>query len=275
MRPIFSCRIDTTNFMKAQAIIRQHSRQKPAEGLNRAVAHVVREAQKNTPLTSTGRIDTKLQVTTNPVISKKWKITKKSVIGVRQHKLAKGSQGPKFVPLAALIIQAQVLRVDNAARSQPGMSRINRMTSGRYARMSSPFRGVSRRTGAAKMRAAISRMVKAGHSSVGFFKQSWTGILKALNPKGGGPPTDNTIGIASPATPGTAVATCVIENRLGMDGRWPALDARRNAAAHRILAPALQNAINSEFHKSMELIDKKGWNEAKPTLAQLGFVVTT
>ena len=226
---------------------------------------VVRRAQQLTPVVSLTKIDTQLRVTTSPAVLKNGQLSKnkKRQRGVvtAQGRLTRSQQGPRMVPLAALIVQAQ---------SNPN-SRFSQLTSMRWLRRHSPFKGVSRRTGAMKMRAAISRLAKGRYSSRAFFKASWNGILTALSLKA---PASH-LSTATPAVPGSLTATCTIENRPGMDGRWPALDATRNAAAHRVLAPILQQAINEEFDKAMVLIDKKGWSDKKAELAKYGFNVTT
>jgi hypothetical protein len=281
---LVQCRIDTSHFMKAEAVFRRHSRQKPAEHLNRAVFFVTVRAHKNTHSTPISTIDTQLNVITSPAVLKNGKLStsrkRQNEIVTAVGKLLRGQQGPRMVPRAALIVSAQVLRVDTA-KSQPGMSRYNQMTGMRYARMSSPWRGVSRRTGASKMRAAITRLTKSRHSASGFFKASWRGILDMLQagmPKGyrrnvSGKASPDGMSIATPAAPGLT-PTCTIENRMGMSGSSPVLNMSRNAAAHRILAPILQSAIDTEFNNSLVMLDKKGWLESAPELSRYGFVVT-
>lgn len=268
----------------------RHSRETPTENLHRAVYFVVLEASAATPVVSMGKIDAELQVTTSPAVLKSGKLSRnkkrqREVVTARSHKLAKGHQGPRFVPLAALIIQAQVLRVDTTS-SQPGMSRFNRMTGMRWARLQSPFKGVSRRTGANKMRQAISRLTKARHSSSGFFKASWRMLLvligqhtpagfRTVQPGKGGRSMDPAIANFTPAVPGKPTCSCTIENRMGMRGTYPALDERRNIAAHRILAPALARAIEVEFQKKMVSLAKRNWEDSRKVLADLGYLVRT
>ncbi len=275
---MFSIKIDTTNFMKAREVWNAHSKRSAPENLNRAVYFVVDRAQDLTKFVSQGTIDTKLNVSTSAKVTKSGNlVTKGRTILPHNYNFAAGKT---MVPLAALIVQAQVLRVDTKG-SQPGMSRINRSTGMRYARMSSPWRGVSRRTGATRMLAAVSRMVKAGHSSTHFFQASWRNIKRMLLPhmgKGygvrGGPALDNELSIATPAIPGSSIATCIIENKLGEFGKNPALDASRTIAANRILGGALQKAIDIEFMRSMEEFNKKGWNTIAPKLAGYGIMMT-
>jgi len=253
--------------MKGQAIFQRRSRLAPAENLNRAVGYVVRRAQSLTSVVGVAKIDTQMRVTTSPAVLKNGKLTKNKRRMNEVVNVKKGS-----VPIAALIVNAQVHSGPNAG----GASRLNRLTGFRYSRLFSPFRGVSRRTGAAKMRAAISRLVKSRHSSSGFLKSSWTSIWKKLMPgSAGGPPTSD-MGRVTPAVPGSTTATCTIENLLGMDSSTPAvLNESRNRAAHRILAPALQTAIDTEFASNLKKFDEKQWKDAAPLLAQYGFVVKT
>lgn len=274
-------RIDTTNFMKAQAVWRRHSRTEPAKNLNRAVYFVIRRAQQLTPRVMPGVMDSELGVLTQPKIKRNGQLShdkkgRGSKINVLGHITSGGGYA---APLAALIINARVLRAD-ISRSQPGMSKYNRITGMRYARLYSPFKGVSRRTGAAKMTAAITRMVRYRHSSSGFFRASWGAVMDAMLPGLPGfkspkmdKPSPPGIGAASPAIPGSTHVQCVIENRLGMEGN-PILASARNRAAHRILGPALQQAIDLEFSESIRKFDAKGWLADAPELANYGFVLT-
>jgi hypothetical protein len=69
------------------------------------------------------------------------------------------------------------------------------------------------------------------------------------------------------------MAQCVIENRIGMEGN-PILASARNRAAHRILGPALQRAIDLEFTDSIRKFDAKSWLDDAPELARYGFILT-
>ena len=249
--------IDTSNWMKARAVLMQYSKTEPSQSLHRAVAFVVNDAKRHTPFTDISRIDTELMVEATPAVLKSGKLSRDKK---RQREVITAIKGSS-PPLAALIISAQVLRVDTTA-SQPGMSNYNRLTDMKYARTASPFKGVSRAAGAALMTAAISRMVKARHSSTHFFQISWNSILAKLAPyvpsgyrssvmtwasKGGQPSPE--LGNVIPAKRDDPFATCTIENLVGMSSRYPNLMERRNQAAHRILDRVLQQSINRNFHQ--------------------------
>lgn len=299
MIPRISCRVDTSHFVRAVGILAKRSRNSTPQTLNKAVYFVVKGGQGMvgamplTPTTPISRIDSELMVVTSPTVGRRGKLSalvrtrsgglsyKSSRIIPNNYDFAAGKSDP---PLAALIINASVLRVDTA-HSQPGMSRYNRLTGMRYARIQSPFKGVGRRFGAAKMTAAISRMVKARHSSTHYFQSSWKAILQQLKPYlpssyGGGslgPPVDNSMGAVSPATPSQSVATCIIENRLGMESGSKGnatLSERRNMAAHRIFNRAMQTAVDTHYYTALEKFQREGWREAAPLLAQHGVIVT-
>ena len=68
-------------------------------------------------------------------------------------------------------------------------------------------------------------------------------------------------------------AVCIIENRIGLDARYPTINANRNLAAHRFLEPILQREINNEFDQKMELVAKEDWLKDKDELAALGLLV--
>jgi len=270
--------IDTSNWMKARAVLMQYSKTEPSQSLHRAVAFVVNDAKRHTPFTDISRIDTELMVEATPAVLKSGQLSKDKK---RQREVITAIKGSS-PPLAALIISAQVLRVDTTA-SQPGMSNYNRLTDMKYARTASPFKGVSRAAGAALMTAAISRMVKARHSSTHFFQISWNSILAKLAPyvpagyrstvmnwasRGGQPSPE--LGNVIPSKPNEAFATCTIQNLIGMDSRWPNLMQQRNEAAHRIMDRVLQKSIDRNFHEMVGKIIKDDIIELKAPLIAHG-----
>lgn len=270
-----TCTVDTSNFMKAQAVWQAHSKRNRAENLNRAAYFVIQSAQKLTPSTPTGRMDSELNVMSSPKVLKNGKLSRAkgkqldtiTALG----RLTPSQQGPRMTPLAGLIVSARANT----------LSGYNFRTGWRFRLMQSPRNGVSRRAGDAKMRAAISRMVKSRHSSGHFFVASWNGIKNSLKPHLGkgyavasSPAMDGTnMSIASPAQPVTS-PMCVIENRMGMGGKTTMLDERRNLAAHRILGGALQTAIDTQFYRDTVEFDRRGWATIGTRLSEFGVVVT-
>ena len=129
-------------------------------------------------------------------------------------------------------------------------------------------------------------MVSARHSSTHFLMQSWNPVIAALVPfvpsrfqahfrNVAGKAAKRNIsnmGGASMAGQGTTNATLTIENKMGMAGRNPTLDAKRNAAAHRILGPVLQSAIDRNFQTQMKIAAERGLLDLSPRLRQLGFM---
>ena len=270
--------LDTSNWMKAYTILMRFSKTEPSQALHRSVAFVVNDAKRHTPFTDISRIDTELMVEATPAVLKSGQLSKDKK---RQREVITAIKGSS-PPLAALIISAQVLRVDTTA-SQPGMSNYNRLTDMKYARTASPFKGVSRAAGAALMTAAISRMVKARHSSTHFFQISWNSILAKLAPyvpagyrstvmnwasRGGQPSPE--LGNVIPSKPNEAFATCTIQNLIGMDSRWPNLMQQRNEAAHRIMDRVLQKSIDRNFHEMVGKIIKDDIIELKAPLIAHG-----
>lgn len=281
MTPALSITVDTSNLMAALTIMQQYSRHTPAESLNRTALFVLRKTLKLTPAASISRIDTSLMVETSPAVLKSGKLSRNKK---RQNEVVTESMfRPTAAPLAALIINASVIRPDIGAT--PSAKRYNQRTGFRWARMQSPFRGVPRAAGAAAMRAAISRMTKSRHSSTHFLQATIGLLIRMLLPfvpagyRGGasagpGKDTNPDLGEVTPAVGGSTTATCVIENKLGMSGMYGELDARRNAAMHRIVGPILQGVIDREAAEKFAIIATRGWDQYKPRLAAHGVIVT-
>lgn len=140
----------------------------PSYLVNKACNQIAYRAHATMPVVMPGKMDAELSASK---LSTKFKPlgTNSMKKGWKFGAAAGGGRGGQ-APLLALIINARVLRVDNAARSQPGMSNYNRRTGTVFARESSPFRGKSRKAGAAAMLAAMKRVLSARHSSSGFYR---------------------------------------------------------------------------------------------------------
>lgn len=271
---LVSCKLDTRNLMAAQAIFQQYSRQTPAAALNRTVMFVLYGAQKLTPFVTGGEIDSELSVLSTPLLS-----TRGKTKGQIRKPKKKGGSPPQAVSigeggLAQLIVVARLHRYSN----------YNVLTDQRYAldwASFSPGAGVWGFW--AEVSKVAERMVKSRHSSTHFFEASWTAIIKKLKPfvpraYGGTEISTRKVnpelGDVEPAKPGGTTVMCVISNKIGMDDKFPTINAIRNMEAHRILEPVLQRAINAEYDSKMKLFAQEGWFEKRTALKQLGFTVT-
>lgn len=139
--------------------------------VNKFCFQVARKVVIAMPEVAPGKMDSELMAYKVPVYSYS---RKGNLLGKGKARAtffgASGIGKHPSVPLLALIINARVLRVDNSASSQPGMSRYNRLTGMAFARESSPFRGKSRAAGAAAMLDAMRRVLAVRHKSSGFYK---------------------------------------------------------------------------------------------------------
>src|ERR1017187_2982103 len=111
-----TCQINTTNWMAAQQIIMAHGRSLPSEALPRAVAFIVRDAKRMTPVVSPSTINTDLFVETSPKVLLSGKL---SVAKNKQNDVVtvtgKGTGAGEFkeVPLAWLMIGARAKPLSN------------------------------------------------------------------------------------------------------------------------------------------------------------------
>lgn len=225
---------------------------------NKACFSIAWRAEKTMPVVSPAKIASELMASKPPK-----RVGKLVGSGSLRRGWRFGGQtsGPREnVPLLALIINARVLRVDNAARSQPGLSRYNRLTGMVFARMSSPFRGKSRKAGGAAMLAAMKRVLSARRSSSGFYKLG-AAVVKfifARNPA----PVRVPPGVGSTtgeATPGTGNVSNSI-GRVAGGTRATGNSARAsfwitttepdskgsNRGINQVLNPTWQRAVDSE-----------------------------
>lgn len=112
------------------------------------------------PKVEPAKIDSELAVTYAP-----GKTATGRISNAKKNRIASGGINQKYsadVPLVALIISAQ---------ANPN-SKFNARTGGRYARSAHPLAGKPFGSSAAldAMRAAVNRLIRARHSSTGFFK---------------------------------------------------------------------------------------------------------
>lgn len=264
---IFISRLDASGLNSILAAAREFNRRTPSQAANIAGGWIAYRWLHNMPKASIGTMDVELgtAVVLQPkkigTGFKRAKRTQKFASG-RTVSLSHGSRAFN-VPLAAAIIQASVIRPDIGAT--PSAKRYNFLTNFRFARLQSPFRGVSRATGAAMMRAAVHRLIAARHSSSAFLKSAVGAAYRTMRPflKGyspGAPPSDfktrgQPKGHAIPAT--EANPTCLISADIGMAGTPSNQLAKYNEALWRYGAPALQSAIDTETSKATEYVGKK------------------
>ena len=76
-----------------------------------------------------------------------------------------------------------------------------------------------------------------------------------------------------PARAGYNLAVCVVQNTIGMNNSNDVLGKKYNRAAHRVLTPVLQRAIQSEFESKIQLLHRKGLLEKSMVLRPYGFLV--
>lgn len=236
-----STKIDLTGLQRGLAESTKWSRKAPAQVVNDAAFSVAVQARNNMPFVTPETVDSELSVIEHPIIGKRGKPLK----GKRRFQ-STASAGSD-VALAVLIIQAS---------ANPG-SNYNRLTNSRYALPNSPFKGVSRAAGAALMVAAEDRLIKFRHSSGSFLKAGWANTVRVLRPyvKWARMPAgfisnaNEKLGGATPALAGQTMATCTIENDIGMEG---VNRASFDRALQEYGAPGLQDAVDTVGRREMD-----------------------
>lgn len=250
---------DQSRFNEALRLAMERTSRTPALAVNTAAYFVSRAWIREMPKASIEKIDTELGTATNLTRIKSGKRFRKA----KKDQTFKGGRMGRdhtTVPLAALIINA---------RAKPG-SRYNEITKNRYARASSPFKGVSREAGAALMRMAINRMIKTRHSSSAFLKSSIIPVIKELerfvSPKyrRGAPLMDNTAKQRGVDKGGAEAANdewntfATIQSDIGAVG---VLAERMNTALWQHGAPALQRAFDQEADRQLKYVADKELQE--------------
>lgn len=254
--------------MAAHEILHRYSKTMPSEALHKAVGFVIEDAKDHTPVTSQSRIDTELSVTTTPIVR---------TPGVKKGATNITIDDPKS--------KAMMIAISRMHRN----SRYSQWTDNRWPVAKPNTHGA--RAFLNYMEQVAERMIRGRHSSTGFFKISWNPLLAAIanfvpgrfkahflavsGQKSGNklaiPPG---MGTFTPAKPNSTYAICKIENNVGMDETYPTIAARRNEAAHRILGPVLQGAIDRNFDEQMELAAKRGLLDHAAALKALGVIVS-
>jgi len=255
-------RLDTTNLNKALAVFRKFSRSAPSIMVNRTAMFVVIETQKNTPFVELGRISSDMQVSVVPVVPTR---------GVKK--------GTTQVVMNEKVTMAMKIVL---ARMHPN-SKYSRMTGNRWPIAKPQIGGTN--AGARYwsfwnfVEQAAERMVRARRSSTHFLKASWTPILMKLKTAVGSSVSMATLGInrkvlmtgeVELAKSGTSQPVCKISNTLGMNGPNAILGEKYNAAAHRILEPIMQRAIDKEAVTKLQKAFSEGWIDQAHLIRQFG-----
>lgn len=252
-----TCSVDTSGLQAAIQERLKFPGRTEAQAVNTAAFYIAKRVKENVPFVEQQTIDSELGVT-KEVIFRDIKFRhlgivmsvptkrKKTVIG-------KGDSEQE-VPLAALIVIARA----GGGSASPGY---NASTNWRYAITKNPFKGVTRAQGRAAMKAAVSRMIKARHSSTHFLQAAWVGILSVMKryakSRTGGIASagwsENKLGYAIPALEGSSKVTCVLVDNTGMEG---VNSVSINKAVWVNTAPILQRAVDEEAANLLKTIEE-------------------
>ena len=285
-----TCSVDTTNLNKAQAILLRHSNNVPARSINKTALFVIRKAQELTPVVSQATIDSDMNVTTSPAVLKSGKLSKDKS---RQHEVVvfdNRTPTPDDVSAMNTAMRIVLARLHPTSRyssetgnrwgSPPGV--IPNFGRGRSTHRTFGGSATDARTLFwAWVKQVAERMVKARHSSTGFLKHSWAAIIYKLIPfaGGGGLPDVGdrgewmNFGEVKPAMEGYAIVYCRCDNTMGIGNQNDVMSEKYNKAAHEILEPVLQQAIDLEFKSKLAYANSKEWAKDEPSLAALGLLV--
>ena len=258
--------LDTRNLNAALKVLSEHSKKAPAQLVNQTALFVIKKAQELTPVVSQGRIVSDMEVRITPVLSKK------------------GSR--KGLPLKSgkykmTVSEYSAASLISLARMHPG-SKYSMMTGNRWPLAKPNTKG--NEAFWAYIKEAAERMVRARKSSTAFLKASWNTILYKLQAEVNKGRSGSRIDIEGnkstllsgeviPAKSGSTFAVCVVQNTIGMNNSNDVLGEKYNQAAHRVLNPVLQRAIQSEFESKIQLLNRRGLLEKSMVLRPYGFPV--
>ncbi len=250
-----------TNLQRGLALASAHTKRTLPELVNTSGYWIAINAKAGLPFVTPEKIDIELWTIKTPVIGARGKPLKRK-------KFYRAGFSPQqrseAAPLAALIIQA---------RARPG-SAYNDLTNNRYALAASPFKGVSREAGAARMAALIDKMIKQRHRSGHFLIAGWIPNIRTLAPlasqkflRGGPSPLEGqrsyygaNLGEATPARPNLLLCICKIENHVGTQGPNA---ANFNRALILYGQPGLQSAVDREGKQQAQYGLQKAGAELK------------
>lgn len=244
MKP--TVKIDMTGLNRGFNLAMEFSKRKPGVAANTAAYFIAVDAQLRTNSVQIPTIDLELDVAVYQVLGKRGKPLK----GKRNRRFA--TTPSNSAPLAALIIQASV----NSS------SKYNQLTGFKYYRTASPFKGVSRAAGAAAMAQAIHNLIAKRHGATSYLRAGWSKAIDILFPlssskyvrgirgRASGVFTYGAdLGTAQPAPANSFLATCLIENDVGLTGKNA---VSHNRALMEFGAPALQAAVDNEGKNQMQ-----------------------
>lgn len=246
--------LDYTGLRRGIAVAIQASRKELPALLEAVAFYVAVKAQNMTRYVAMERIDMELMTVKTLRMHKNGKpySAKNSknitLSSARNVSIQNGRIRSYEVPLAAAIIQSSVV-VTSGVQSSTG--NYNARTNFGHARGWSPFRGKKRAAGAAAMRQAVNRMIKARHSSTHFLQSGWVAVARQLRANYYGRPPSETgarikskpqFGSVERASTGDS-ASITISNLIGMVGRN---SENFNQALHEHGGPALQRALDEQ-----------------------------
>ena len=251
----------------------KHSKNTPAESVNKTALFVIRDAQKHTPFVEQSTIDTQLEVSTTPVIGNRGKPLKGKVtyevpsLGFADKiVMARMNPDSKYSLLTGNRWPVRKIRIKDFAKAYGDENAVQM-----FMEVIQPI---------------TDRMIRARHSSTHYLEHSWADIIKKILPfvpvkyRSGlepQPSEPNSLTLPSgeviPAMPGGAIVRCIVSNKIGTAGPNAVLYEKHNAAARAILIPILQQSIDREFESKMKYADAQGWKEEKSYLENCGFLV--
>ena len=281
--------MDTSNLMRAQAILLRHQvKRTPARAVNSTAYFVIRDVCDGGggfPVVLQSTIDSDMNVTTSPAVLKSGKLTTDKS---RQHEVVNfDNRTPDEDDVSAMNTAMRIV----LARMHPS-SKFSIETGNRWGITAPSFgrgRSTSKKFGGsatdstalfwAWVKEAAERMVKARHSSTGFLKKAWVDMKVALLPFALGKNELSGVQMGDyteilPAREGSSVAVCKVANTLGCGLKTTReLSEKYNEANHQIAEPRIQAAINREFDAKMKIAVAKEWAADEPELAALGMLV--
>lgn len=156
-------RLKNANLANSMRMLAQRTNKLPSVIVNRAAMSIAIKAKNTMPVTLPTQIDTALNASVTPMLStrgpRKGLPLKSGKVKINSFgRVGKGAH--PNVPLAVLIINAQVRSGSN----------FNNITGHIFQRFASPFKGVTRKRGGARMLAAMKRLLSSRRQSSGYYR---------------------------------------------------------------------------------------------------------
>lgn len=280
-----TCKVDTSNLMRAQMVLLRHSKRSPARCINSTAYHVIKdvvESDGGFPVVSQSTIDSDMEVTTTPKLATK---------GPRKGLPIKSGASDVEVPDMSAAMKIVIARMNPQSKyslstgnrwpvSSPGgwHAFIKQFSMPKDYRHGIP-NGSAFALALGAIRPIAERMVKARHSSTGFLKQAWIDLKVSILPFALGKTVSSAAVVTDysevdPAKEGYPLSVCKVSSTLGVGARTTKeLSEKYNRANHEIAEPRIRNAINREFDSKMAMAAKAEWAKDEPELAALGLLV--